>query len=507
MTRVALALLTAVVALSVACGGAGARSGSLRPLLDVDSSADRERLRAALVTLRGMVGHPVDFAIDQALIEGTGKENLVLAELVEGFIGLLVRYDPTSSESCRPITACTAYYQLDVAIDTRRMLAQVRAVELRYDALGRDREPRYDLAPGRLVFALGPDWSPSIRWEGAKGAIVRATLGAQFAGRSAPAIGPGELAAYVWAQASDPDEARSVIELAAVYPRLTEPGRTVARDKLVHVVFSTQSPATNAPAVRDAWASWYRAFAASLPADDLRRASGNVFVPLETHMMAVAPPEELGGLPAFDYAWSLFERQLHGSPNDESRVLTCAEPHPCETPLYRYFTDRGGLRRRQRLVQALIAARDVALTRYVLARLFNQRAGHDVRDEILQDMEGDPAQYGAALTGAMLASATPGGDGLVATWDQAPTLRAAILRAAAAAGQDAGSFDGREAGSIVGAVRNALESMARSLCNGPRAQEFAEQFRAAIPPASPVFIGDQTAATSRDGVCSGFRRD
>ena len=501
------AALVAAVLLGAACGGANASRRSLRPMVDVDSYADRARLRAALGALERRVGHPVDFAIDEALVEGSGKEHLILADTVEGFLGLLVRFDPSSSAHCRPITSCAAFYQLDMAIDAYRMLAPLRSVELRYDVLAEGKKPHYELASGRLVFALTAEWSPSIDWREASDAIVAATLAAQFAGRSAPAVAPGELAQYVWAEMHDPDDARSVIELAAVYPRLSDPARLVARDALVSFTFDTRKPDANTPAVRAAWTMWYRAFADSLPEESLRRAADNVFPPLESGTIGVAPPEELAGLPAFDYAWSLFDHQVHGRPSAESAVLTCVKPYPCGTALYRYFSDRQGIHRREHLVQALVAAHDPALTTYALSRLFQERDGRGVRGEILQAMTRDPASYGAALEAAMLAADSPDGDVLVATWRKWPALRPAILRAAASTGQTASSFSAEEARSIVGYVRSALESMARDLCLGDQAGEFAQLYRAAITPNNPVFIGTPASATSKEGVCSGYRRD
>jgi hypothetical protein len=279
------------------------------------------------------------------------------------------------------------------------------------------------------------------------------------------------------------------VELAGIYGRLAEPARGVAEGILSFTELDPHHPETNMPRLRAAWVAWYRAFASTLEPKELLRLALKVFPPVDSMMAGAPAPEELPGLPAFDYAWSLLEAEAHGHPSPESTLLACAKPSECSSPLFQYFVWRSATARRQRLSSALIAAHDPALTQFVLVRLFQQRDSDAWRDELLDTFFSDPATWGVAVASSMIASNGMSGEQLVEIWRAHRNLRDPMVEAAARAGANAELVS--PGTRVTDQTRQKLMDMAHGFCRGPDRAEFVALFRKYVPEQSSLWIGSK----------------
>jgi hypothetical protein len=342
------------------------------------------------------------------------------------------------------------------------------------------------MAPGELR---------RLRAGEALSAVVRSILTARFGARARSQLAAGELSPYVEFLIGQPDPSRKIVGLTAVYGRLTDPAKAVARAELVHPLLDVDPrhgiPAT--PEARAAWASWYREFASTLDASSLNEAASNVF-PLPSVTRGAPPPSELPTLPAFEHAWSLLTNQAHGRESAESAMLACRVASRCSSALFKYFSLREDGSRRERLARALLDARDPVLTQFVLVRFFQQGDGHHFRDEVLSPFLHDAAAWRVALASAMVADASPEGLELIEIWRHRPDLRAPLLSAAADAGANAAVVLPDIQQDAVRHVRDALNEMARRFCHGPERADFIAQFRAHVPQGNPVSIVHRSSA-------------
>jgi hypothetical protein len=257
-----------------------------------------------------------------------------------------------------------------------------------------------------------------------------------------------------------------VIELAGVYGRLVDPARTRARGVLVFTDLDPRRPATNTPALRAAWAAWYRSFASTLDEKELLRTARQVLPPVESVVIGEPPREELREIPPLDYALS-------------SAVLAGARAAELDSPLLKYFGLRNATIRRQQLAAALLRARDPALTELTVVRLFQVRDADEWRNAFLESLASEVGTWATALRAAMMVSNGPSGTALVSIWRARPDLRAPMLQAAVEAAERSQTVAPGSARATE-EIAKTFREMGRVLCHVPEGTEFVARFHKTV---------------------------